>query len=154
MPVWARGSCTSSAWWNCSAAEEGLAAWRQFVTELRREKPVLRIGIVGKYVALEDSYLSVSEALIHAGLAAGWDIDISWISSEDLEKGRELERLAEVDGIVVPGGFGYRGIEGKINAAHFAREHKVPYLGLCLGMQVMCIDFARHGLSERRPEQH
>ena len=80
----------------------------------RCEKPVLRIGLVGKYVELEDAYLSVKEALIHAGLAVGWDIDIVWISSEELEKGRDYDRLEGVDGIVVPGGFGYRGIEGKI----------------------------------------
>ncbi len=122
---------------------DGLADWRKFVNELRCEKPAVRIGLVGKYVELEDAYLSVKESLIHAGLALGWDIDISWISSEELEKGREFERLAEVDGIVVPGGFGYRGIEGKIHAARYAREHRVPYLGLCLGMQVMCIELAR-----------
>lgn len=132
-------------------AQEGLADWRQFVSKLRCEKPVLRIGLVGKYVELEDAYLSVKEALIHAGLASGWDIEIAWISSEELEKGRDLERLDVVDGIVVPGGFGYRGIEGKIRAARFAREQSVPYLGLCLGMQVMCIEFARHVLQSDEP---
>ncbi len=125
-------------------AEEGLAEWTRFVEETRREKPTLRVGLVGKYVELEDAYLSVKEALFHAGLAAGVDIEIEWINSEDLEKGRELERLAGVDGIVVPGGFGYRGIEGKITAAHYARVQEVPFLGLCLGMQVMCIELARH----------
>lgn len=124
-------------------AAEGLAEWTHLVSEARREKPVVRIGIVGKYIELEDAYLSVKEALIHAGLAIGRDVDIHWISSEELEKGREIERLAEVDGIVVPGGFGYRGIEGKIVAARFAREQRIPYLGLCLGMQVMCIEKAR-----------
>ena len=89
--------------------------------------------------------------MIHAGLAVGWDIDIAWISSEELEKGRDYDRLAAVDGIVVPGGFGYRGIEGKIGAARYAREHSVPYLGLCLGMQVMCIEFARHILQTDEP---
>jgi CTP synthase len=130
---------------------EALAGWRQFVAELRREKPVLTIALVGKYVELQDSYLSVKEALIHAGLAAGWDIDIAWINSEDLEKGRDIDRLLQADGIVVPGGFGYRGIEGKILAARIAREHKVPYLGLCLGMQVMCIEFARHIFQSEEP---
>jgi CTP synthase len=124
-------------------ADEGLADWRRFVADIRRQKPVLRIGIVGKYVQLEDAYLSVKESLQHAGLAAGWQVEIEWISSEDLEKGRNLHLLANVDGIVVPGGFGYRGIEGKIVAARYAREHKVPYLGLCLGMQVLCIELAR-----------
>ncbi len=122
---------------------EGLADWRRFVANVRQQKPVLRIGLVGKYVELEDAYLSVKESLIHAGLAAGWHVEIEWISSEDLEKGRNTQSLEMVDGIVVPGGFGYRGIEGKIIAAHYAREHKVPYLGLCLGMQVMCIELAR-----------
>ena len=124
-------------------AAQGLAEWTHLVQEARREKPVVQIGLVGKYVELEDAYLSVKEALIHAGLAIGRDVDIHWISSEELEKGRGLERLTEVDGIVVPGGFGYRGIEGKIVAARFAREHAIPYLGLCLGMQVMCIETAR-----------
>lgn len=124
-------------------AADGLAEWSHLVGEARREKPVVRIGLVGKYIELEDAYLSVKEALIHAGLAIGRDVDIHWISSEDLEKGREIERLTEVDGLVVPGGFGYRGIEGKIVAARFAREHRIPYLGLCLGMQVMCIEKAR-----------
>jgi CTP synthase len=133
------------------APEEGLADWRKFVYELRSEKPVLRIGLVGKYVELEDAYLSVKEALIHAGMATGWDVDIQWISSEELEKGRDLDRLEDLDGIVVPGGFGYRGIEGKIKAAHYARKHAVPYLGLCLGMQVMCIDFARDVFQSDEP---
>ncbi len=125
-------------------AESGLVAWRQFVADLRRVKPTLRIALAGKYVELEDSYLSVKEALMHAGLAAGWDVEIDWVNSEELEKGRGIERLLTADGVVVPGGFGYRGIEGKIIAARVARENNLPYLGLCLGMQVMCIEFARH----------
>jgi CTP synthase len=124
--------------------EEGLADWRHFVEDARQQKPILRIGLVGKYVELEDAYLSVKESLMHAGLAIDRQVEIEWINSEDLEKGRNLHRLETVDGIVVPGGFGYRGIEGKIVAARYAREHKVPYLGLCLGMQVMCIELARH----------
>ena len=123
--------------------EEGLADWRRFVEDARATKPTLRIGLVGKYVELEDAYLSVKESLMHAGLAIDYQVEIEWISSEDLEKGRNLHRLETVDGIVVPGGFGYRGIEGKIVAAQYARKHKVPYLGLCLGMQVMCIELAR-----------
>ena len=125
-------------------AETGLVAWRQFVADLRRTKPTLRIALAGKYVELEDSYLSVKEALMHAGLAAGWDVEIDWVNSEELEKGRGMEALLAADGVVVPGGFGYRGIEGKIIAARIARENNLPYLGLCLGMQVMCIEFARH----------
>ncbi|MBV7338961.1 CTP synthase [Chloroflexi bacterium TSY] len=122
----------------------GLEEWHHFVTEMRRAKQVVHIGIVGKYIELEDAYLSVKEALIHAGFSAGVDVQIQWISSEEIERGQEEQIFAEVDGIIVPGGFGYRGIEGKINAARYAREQKVPYLGLCLGMQVMCIEFARH----------
>jgi CTP synthase len=125
-------------------ADTGLAEWRALVAEMRREKPAVRIALVGKYVELEDAYLSVKEALIHAGLAAGLDIDILWVNSEELEKTHDTSQLATVDGIVVPGGFGYRGIEGKIVAARFAREQRVPYLGLCLGMQVLCIELARH----------
>ena len=125
-------------------AEEGLADWTNFVAEARREKPILRVGLVGKYIELEDAYFSVKESLFHAGLAIGRDVEIQWISSENLEKGRETNQLENVEGIVVPGGFGYRGIEGKVVAARYAREHKVPYLGLCLGMQVMCIELARY----------
>ena len=113
------------------------------VEEMRKDKEPLPIAIVGKYVELEDAYISVRESLYHAGVAHDVDVTIDWISSEDLEKGRGLERLDKVAGIVVPGGFGYRGIEGKIVAAKYAREHNVPYLGLCLGMQVMCIEKMR-----------
>ena len=130
---------------------EGLASWRTFVEEIRSDRPYWTIGLVGKYVELEDAYFSVKESLMHAGLAAGRHVEIEWISSEELEKGRTLERLEKVDGIVVPGGFGYRGIEGKIVAANYARENNVPYLGLCLGMQVMCIELARHILDSDEP---
>ncbi len=130
---------------------QGLEDWRRFVEEIDRPKPLLRIGVVGKYTELEDAYLSVKEALVHASVAAGHDLEIHWISSESLEKGRHLDRLAAVDGIVVPGGFGYRGIEGKIVAARYARENRLPYLGLCLGMQVMCIEFARHVYGSDEP---
>jgi len=114
------------------------------VADLLHHKPALRIGLVGKYIELEDAYMSVKESLIHATQAAGWGVEIVWISSEELEKGRDLARLQGLDGIVVPGGFGYRGIEGKIIAARYAREKRIHYLGLCLGMQVLCIELARH----------
>ena len=123
-----------------------LQAWRWMVNELEREKPKVRIGLVGKYVELHDAYISIREALRHAALYAGVDVEIEWISATDLEKGIGLERLEQVDGIVVPGGFGSRGVEGKIIAAKYAREHQVPYLGLCLGMQVMVIEYARNVL--------
>ncbi len=132
-------------------SRNGLSAWRRIVTELARPKERINVGIVGKYVELEDAYLSVKEALIHAALAEGYELGVEWISSESLEKGRELDRLDRLDGIVVPGGFGYRGIEGKIVAARFARTRNVPYLGLCLGMQVLCIEFARAALQSEEP---
>jgi CTP synthase len=128
-----------------------LGEWRALCAEIRREKPELRVAIVGKYAQLHDAYFSVREALYHAGLASGRDVKIDWINSEELEHGQGLGRLENVSGIVVPGGFGYRGVEGKIVAAQYAREHKVPYLGLCLGMQVLCIEFARYVLKSREP---
>ncbi len=106
---------------------------------------------MGKYVELHDAYMSVREALIHAGLYHDYEIDIDWVHSEDLERGKSQDRLLQADGIVVPGGFGYRGIEGKIVAARIARENRIPYLGLCLGMQVMCIELARHTLNSDVP---
>ena len=111
---------------------------------IKAPKPALRIALVGKYTALHDAYISVREAIYHAGVANGYDIDIDWVYSGDLEKDKGWDRLAQADGVIVPGGFGYRGIEGKVLAAKWAREHKVPYLGLCLGMQVMCIEYGRN----------
>jgi len=127
-------------------AEADLSGWRELINKMKADKPVLKIGMVGKYVALHDAYMSVREALNHAGIANGYAIDIDWIYSGDLEKDKGWEQLETVDGVVVPGGFGYRGIEGKVKAAQWARENKTPYLGLCLGMQVMCIEYARNVL--------
>ena len=129
-----------------------LADWANAIERLKRPKGTIKIALVGKYVELHDAYMSVREALIHAGLYFDHDIVIDWVHSETLEHGAALEHSANIervlsaDGIVVPGGFGYRGIEGKIVAARLARENKIPYLGLCLGMQLMCIEFARHVL--------
>ena len=128
--------------------------WCAAVAKLKREQPKVRIALVGKYVELHDAYMSVREALIHAGLYHDYEIDLDWVHREELERGKGLERLLTADGIVVPGGFGYRGIEGKIIAARIARENKIPYLGLCLGMQVMCIELARHTPGQPRTEQH
>ena len=105
--------------------------------------PQVRIALVGKYVELQDAYMSVREAVRHAALAVGVEAEILWLHSAELEKGKGWEELRAADGIIVPGGFGSRGIEGKIAAARYAREGKVPYLGLCLGMQLMCVEFAR-----------
>ncbi len=128
-----------------------LASWQQLVAAIDRPKEKLRIGVVGKYIALLDAYVSVREALFHAALAHGQSLEFQWIHSEDLEKGRGLDQLDSVAGVVVPGGFGYRGIEGKVIAARYAREHKKPYLGLCLGMQVMVIELARYALGNDEP---
>ncbi len=133
------------------ASPPDLTEWEAMVERIKRPKPALPIAIVGKYVTLQDAYISVREALYHAGIALERDIQIRWISSEDLEKGRGWEALEQVAGIIVPGGFGYRGIEGKIAAARYARERRVPYLGLCLGMQVMVIELARHLLNSDEP---
>ncbi len=127
--------------------EPDLEGWRWMVNELAKTKPTVKIGLVGKYVELHDAYLSVREALKHAALYYGVDVEIDWISSADLEKIEDVESaLRDVDGIVVPGGFGSRGVEGKIRAARFARENQIPYLGLCLGLQVMVVEYARNVL--------
>ncbi|MCB8979566.1 MAG: CTP synthase [Ardenticatenaceae bacterium] len=128
-----------------------LTEWEEMVAKIRNSKTKIRIGIVGKYVELHDAYMSVRESLYHAGFSNNRDVDVAWIHSGDLEKNKGWEQFEGLDGIVVPGGFGERGIEGKIMAARWARENKVPYLGLCLGMQVMCIEFARHVLQSDEP---
>ncbi len=120
-------------------------AWSNFVDRINKpKKPMVCIGIVGKYTAVKDAYVSVKEALVHSAAATNYGLAIEWIESTDLEKQKPSELLAKVYGILVPGGFGSRGIEGKISAIRYARENKVPYLGLCLGMQLMTIEWARH----------
>lgn len=117
--------------------------WETLVKEVSRDKPIVKIALVGKYVELHDAYMSVREALKHAALHLGVDVDLKWVHSTDVEKGRDLDILDQVNGILVPGGFGSRGIEGKITAAGIARSRKIPYFGLCLGMQMMVVDFGR-----------
>jgi CTP synthase len=124
-------------------AAPDLAEWRGLVGRIGGAEQEVRIGLVGKYVNLPDAYLSVAEALRHGGYACGARIEIDWIASDDAEGLLAEGRLRELDGIVIPGGFGVRGVEGKIGAARFAREHRLPYLGLCLGLQCGVIDFAR-----------
>ena len=131
--------------------EPDLGVWQAMIDQIRKPHPTIRIGIVGKYVELHDAYMSVREALYHAGIINDRTVEIDWVHSDSLEKGQVWDRLQHLDGVVVPGGFGYRGVEGKIKAAHWARENKVPYLGLCLGMQVMCIELARHALGSDEP---
>ncbi|MEM7034238.1 MAG: CTP synthase [Chloroflexota bacterium] len=128
-----------------------LDEWQALVQEIKAPKPKAKVAIVGKYVELHDAYKSVIEAIHHASVQENRDIELEWIDSEEIETEANLERLAGVQGIVVPGGFGYRGVEGKIQAAKYARENNVPYLGLCLGMQVMVIELARHYYSSNEP---
>lgn len=128
-----------------------LSAWRALVNEIKRPKEEIRIALVGKYVKLHDAYMSVVEALRHACFSHQLGLKLEWIDSEDLERDKEWDRLESVAGIVVPGGFGYRGVEGMIRAARYAREQKVPYLGLCLGLQVMVIELARYAVGNDEP---
>jgi CTP synthase len=125
-----------------------LEAWESLVTMIKQPKREVLIGLVGKYVQLPDAYISVSEALRHAGWAQGLDVKIKYLLSEELENTDPALLLGDVYGIVVPGGFGSRGIEGKVVAARYAREHSLPYLGLCLGMQCATIECARSLLHE------
>ncbi|HSL57816.1 MAG TPA: CTP synthase [Acidimicrobiales bacterium] len=125
------------------AAPPDLGPWRALLDEVAAATAPVRIGIIGKYVSLPDAYLSVVESLRHAGFHHGADVELDWIQAEDVEGLLAAGRLRELDGIVIPGGFGERGIEGKIAAAGYAREHEIPCLGLCLGMQVMTIEYAR-----------
>lgn len=122
------------------------SSWKRLVAEVKREKPTIKIALVGKYVELHDAYMSVREALKHAAIQQGVEVDLLWVHSAELEKGRGWDVINSAHGVIVPGGFGSRGIEGKIQAARYARQNKVPYLGLCLGMQLMVVEFARDAL--------
>lgn len=124
--------------------EPDLSDWRELVERIKKADQKVTIGLVGKYVQLHDAYLSVAEALQHGAFENGVDLTIQWIDSEHLDNLDEI--FADVDGIIVPGGFGGRGIEGMIRAAGYAREKKIPYLGICLGMQIAAIAFARDAL--------
>jgi len=125
-----------------SGGKSNLEDWREMVARLKAPKEPVIVGLVGKYVGLRDAYYSVREALCHAALAVNRGVQIEWLDSEQLD-GTADDKLRQVQGIIVPGGFGQRGIEGMIKAARFARERRVPYFGLCLGMQIMVIEFAR-----------
>ena len=128
--------------------ERDLADWEHMLEALRNPKQTVKIAMVGKYVELHDSYISVNEALKHGGIETRSAVDIIWLDSETLEGDNvDLDKiLGDMDGILVPGGFGSRGIEGKINACQYARTHGIPYLGICLGMQIAIIEFSRHVL--------
>ena len=128
------------------AKDADLSRWQDIVDRAYNPRDTVSIGIVGKYVEYEDSYKSLKEALTHGALAQNLKLEVTWIEAEGLE-GEEnsfIPQLAEFDGILVPGGFGKRGVEGMLKAIRYAREHKVPYFGICLGMQTACIEFARN----------
>ncbi len=126
------------------AEPSDLSQWRRLVTSLKTPREPVNIALVGKYVELKDAYYSVREALCHAALHHNRELCITWVQSEELAKEGGENLLRSAQGIIIPGGFGIRGIEGMVKAATYARTNKIPYLGLCLGMQVMVIEFARH----------
>jgi CTP synthase len=123
-----------------------LTAWKSLVDMVHAAGRPIHVGIVGKYIALPDAYLSVVEALNHAGFHHGVTVDIEWIQSDELDEATASTQLRDLDGIVIPGGFGERGVQGKIEAARVARENDIPCLGLCLGLQAMTIEYARNEL--------
>jgi CTP synthase len=126
--------------------EIDLGAWDKFLTQLKNPKYTAKVGLIGKYVELHDAYKSIAEALVHAGAANLCEVEVEWIHSESLQPDNLQEKLSGLNGIIVAPGFGHRGMSGKILAAQFARENNVPYLGICLGMQVAVIEFARNVL--------
>jgi len=136
-----------------SDGSEDLKEWRALVDAMKVPKEPIPIALVGKYVELKDAYISVREALRHAAAQIDSEVDIHWVQSEDLEKdeGSVDKYLGSVQGILVPGGFGYRGIEGMIKAAKYAREREIPYLGLCLGLHVMVVELCRHVYCSEEP---
>ena len=136
------------------APEPDLTEWREMVERVRHQSRTVRIGLVGKYVQLHDAYLSVAEALRHAGYALDAKVEIQWIDSENLNEENADEILSDVQGIIVPGGFGGRGIEGMILTAKYAREHHLPYFGICLGMQIAVIEFARNAAGLENANSH
>jgi len=121
-----------------------MTEWAEMVHKIKTLDKKVKIALVGKYVELHDAYLSVASALAHGGFANGAEVEIDWVHSEELTEENVAEKLKDADGVLIPGGFGPRGVEGKIQAAKFARENKVPFLGICLGMQVAVIEFARN----------
>ena len=129
-----------------------LSEWVNMVNIEKNLKSTVKIALVGKYVELRDAYLSVAEALKHAGIANEVIVDIDWVHSEEVDENNVAEKLKDCDGILVPGGFGFRGVEGKIIATKYARENNIPFFGICLGMQMAVIEYARHILGY--PEAH
>jgi CTP synthase len=136
---------------NIKAKKADLKPWQELVERIKTPHEPVKIALVGKYVELNDAYYSVREALYHAALYNNRSLDLFWVHSEDLDKVEADTLLRTAQGIIVPGGFGIRGIEGMVKTAKYARENKIPYFGLCLGMQVMVIEFARHVFKTDEP---
>ncbi len=126
--------------------QNDLTEWNEVIKKIENRTKIVNIAIVGKYVKLHDAYLSIMEALYHAGFDNGTKVEITWVDSEDVTDETAPELLSNVQGILIPGGFGHRGIEGKIAAAKYARENHIPYFGICLGMQIAVIEYARNVL--------
>ena len=127
-----------------SDGQPDLTAWKEMLVKAKNRDKTVKIGLVGKYIKMFDTYLSIVEALTHAGIHNGANIDLRWIDAEKITEETAQAMLGECDGIIVPGGFGDRGIEGMVQAARWCRENDVPYFGICLGMQIAVIEFARH----------
>jgi CTP synthase len=127
-----------------AAPAPDLAEWQALVERIRNPRRTVRIALVGKYINLPDAYLSVTQALAHAGAFHGVEVEVVWTASDELEDPRARTVLETVDGVLVPGGFGVRGVEGKVEAVRYAREHQVPFLGICLGLQCAVIEIARN----------
>ncbi|GGA21434.1 CTP synthase [Psychrobacillus lasiicapitis] len=123
--------------------EADMTDWKELVDQVKSLSKKVRIGLVGKYVELQDAYISVVEAMKHAGYQFDADVEVKWVNAEEVNDANVAEALSDVDGILVPGGFGDRGVEGKISATKYARENNVPFLGICLGMQLATVEFAR-----------
>ena len=129
---------------NIECGELDLREWNSIIDKVRNPKGHVKIALVGKYVELKDAYLSVAEALRHAGIANDMEVEINWVHAEELELDNCAEELKDADGILVPGGFGHRGLDGKICAIKYARENNIPFFGICLGMQLASIEYARN----------
>ncbi len=150
MPMWLRSEGLDTTLVKrlnmVRAKKSNLKAWERIVEVTRKPKAVVPIAVVGKYTEVRDAYKSIAESITHGGIANGVRAEIHWVEATDLEGGNAAKLLKGMAGILVPGGFGHRGIEGKIEAIRYAREKKVPYFGICLGMQTMAIEFARNVL--------
>jgi len=126
------------------AEESARKKWGEYIAKFRGAKHPVTIGIIGKYTTVRDSYASIIQAIEHAGTHLGAKVQLTWVDSTDLTDSNAAERLADVHGVIVPGGFGVRGVDGKLACIKYVREHHIPYLGLCYGMQIAVMEFARH----------